>query len=241
MPTDNPAARLHAILKEGMAFKSDMPCRAVWAQVLGTNDESELVARLGEVMALPRQILSALEIHLPDEEIGADWARALDAGFTNQHLAGQWSSFSQHVKGPTVSFLGVISALLSRVIHIQLLPNEKLEEMTRKLRELHDLVVEGEFDEATARYLLRQIQRIQAAIDEYRITGGEPVLELVDAVYGRVMSDPDFRETMKSKGEMVLIGLAAIANVVAIATGAPPLIRGNVVPALEWLKDAALS
>ena len=238
MPTDNPAARLHEILRRGKAIKKDVPCLGAWMTLLGTQNREEVHARVGAVMGLPEAVKQAIALHLPEDDISDHWANVLNNAFTNQHMAGQWASFIGQVDDTTIHFVGMIAKLLNREVSVQVLTDDKLAELAAGIEGLRSTVLEADLDRDTTRYLLRQLRRLKKAIDEYHITGGEPILDSVEVVLGRVVCDPPFREKMKDKGQAIVEGLAILANAVTVATGMAPLMLATAVPLMELIREA---
>ena len=223
--SDNPADRLLHILKAGKQLHASYNCRKAWCQLLDVddiNDHSLLMSRLGKVMALPDGIVTMLDSHDGIEpEVYQHWVTKLDAGFTNQSLTGTWESFIKYIDSHTMASLALTSTLLKVTSKRTLIDEESLKETTAKLNSLLSEVADSELEDGVKLYVVKSLQKIITALNEYKITGSAPILETIEASFGHAIVDEKFRESMNSSetGRKVWDILANTANTVSVATG----------------------
>ncbi len=225
MVSDNPADRLLHILKAGKQISLSYNCRKAWCQLLDVDDASNhslLMSRLGKVMALPDEIVSLLDSHDGIEpEVYQHWVSQINAGFSNQSLTGTWESFIKFIDSHAMSNLALTSTLLRVTGKRTLIDEVSLQETTEKLHALLSEVMESELADDVKAYVVKSLQKIITALNEYKITGSAPILETIEASFGHAVVDERFRESMNDSetGRKVWDILANTANTVSVATG----------------------
>ncbi|MGR2871218.1 hypothetical protein [Vibrio vulnificus] len=88
------------------------------------------------------------------------------------------------------------------------------------------------------KYIQHYMQKILTAIDDYLISGAQPILDALEATLGHAVLDPEFKEDLKetetgSKIREVLGDLANVVTIATAATGAIAFIANNGVPLLN--------
>lgn len=239
MGTDNAARRLYDLLERGRSIQKERLCREAWGELLETKEPALLMARLGQVMALPQAILEAVEeAHPGTGKHHAHWVVQLSAAFGQQNLDGQWQTFRSHLSPQTISNVAVAASALDGRSSFKHLSSDELSTIRQKVDELDNTVLEADLPPDIRRYLVRQVQRMRAAIDEYWISGGEPLVELVETTFGHLGTNAACREAIKTPaGQRIAVALAFVADSITVANGLPPLLIGTGVPLLEWAKQ----
>ena len=227
MLSDNPAARLLAILEEGNRRKPEERCEKIWADLLGTgNNKSLLMSRLGKVMSLPGEIIEVLEREFPNQgDSHRHWSNQVNKGFMEQNLHAKWESFRSCIDQHTLNYLKLTADLLQGKTNSTLLEPATIEEVRENINSVLSEVVESELSDDVRTYLVRALQRILVAIDEYRITGATPILEAMEVTLGHAFSDPEYRTALleTEMGQTVVNVLSAVASSITIAVGLPQL------------------
>ncbi|CAM2144591.1 conserved protein of unknown function [Pararobbsia alpina] len=223
MTVDNPAARLHQILKEALAHNPGEVCRDVWTSVLRVEpgDHPLLTRRLAEVMGLPREIAVGMTEHYPDETaMLSHWRGQVDSAFVKLHLAAQWNSFSSLIDAHAMNYLSNTAKMLQMVVAYKPADRPKLEEIRESIHALLSDVRNSDLDDALKLTVTRYLANLANSIDEYFITGVMPVLDAVNAACGRVLTDHDYRELLKGQttiGEKIVEILENTAVVTTVA------------------------
>lgn len=229
MDADNPAQRLYDLLEKAFDAKTypkEKNCREVWQSLLGTPLPGLLMARLGKVMALPEQVLDAIDARHPgDRKHHQHWVAQLTAAFEQQNLAGQWASFRAHTTKELLASIAMAASALRVPGEVKRLTPEDLGKLTDTISAMREKVWEADIDESMKRYLLDQLRKMQAAVDEYFLTGAAPVVDAIDATIGHMAVREEYRSFLRTpEGQDVLHGLGGIAAAVTIAKEVPALI-----------------
>ena len=224
----NPAERLLNILVEGLNHKSDQPCQAVWRRLLSADgqDDAELVARLGKVMLLPEEIGHLIKEHYPEERADQDyWISRVTVALKQQNLDQNWETFRKFIDGHTVSYLRMAAKLLSFTSGNGSLEQEKIAEIRESVSDLLVEVRNSNLSVSAKSFLIRSLQRIVGALDEYAITGELPILDAIETVYGHVVANPTFRAEMQESDISAKLWstLSIAASFVTVATGVPQI------------------
>ena len=227
MTHDNPAGRLLSILMSARVIPGDRVCRMAWHELLQTDErQSLLMSRLGKVMELPQAAILALKEAYPDDiPTWEHWEAQVNAGFNSQQLQGPWASFINYIDDHTINYLRMSATLLQGKSLTRNISTEELTDVRRTILAIIDELIESGQPDAVKKYLVYQLQRIVTAIDEYRISGAMPILDLVEGAFGHSLVDHDYSTFLKddSLGQKVVSCLATAANLVTVATGLPAL------------------
>ncbi|MBB4126523.1 hypothetical protein GGR77_001813 [Xanthomonas translucens] len=241
MATDNAASRLYDLLTKGKAYKAESSCRQVWGELLGTSDQAVLIARLGRVMAMPQAILEAIEEQHPGfAQHHVYWVAELSAAFGQQNLEGPWQTFKGHISNQSLSAIAIAATSLAGSANARQLSANNLSTLQEQVDALGKLIVDSDISPDIRRFLIRQVHRMKVAIDEYWISGGEPIMEVVEATFGHLgITEAGRTAVATPAGQKIANGLAVIANAVSVASGLPPLLIGPSMQVWDWAKEAA--
>ncbi|EHK5111943.1 hypothetical protein I2702_004762 [Vibrio parahaemolyticus] len=244
MITDNPAARLHAILKQGQEFPTSTPTKDAWSQLLnideqGVGQESILMSKLSQFVLLPHQVQELVSLHYPEQSDNLRYAmNKLQQAILKQNLSGSWSSFSSHIDQHSLSTLSMVAALLEHKLDTKLIDTDELSEFKARLHTVLDEAIDSNLSTSFKKYIAHYLQKILTAINDYMISGAQPILDALEATLGHAVLDPEFTEDLKKTetGSKIREILGDLANVVTIATaagGAVAYLSSNGVPLLS--------
>ena len=228
MQYDNPAARLLSILSDGKKVAANDPCKRSWATLLETpeGDGALLVSRIGKLMGLPQEIIERTQELYPNQrQTWHHWSHQVNTAFSTQNLNAQWNTFIQHIDDHTINYLANAAELLEARSTIKQLDAASVKELRDKVNNLLSRVVDSDFDAQLKKYIIHHLRQILVAIDEYKITGALPILDAVESTIGHAYLDESYRNSLQGTeiGKEILTTLAAVANLVTIAVGLPPL------------------
>lgn len=239
---DNPAQRLLEILESGKRSNNQENCRDVWRRILVVtgSDEQTLITRLAKVMQLPARISQVMNDHFPAPRWkSTHWQQQIDKAFYSQELNGIWQKFNSHIDAQTLSELGLLSMTFeTRGAHSSF-NSDHVETLLLRIRELHEEIRNSELSVSMKSILLRQLYKIQEALESYSISGIEPVMDAVQSTLGLAVIDAEYREEI-SKGAESKFGekmsdlLSDVANMITIA-GALPALPVAIHTALTYL------
>lgn len=221
---DNPARRLHDILLHCKEISTGQGCRASWQMVLQTEDESELLVRLGKLIELTRETVAVMQEAFPHH---VDSVRELQlqvaTGVAAQNLGAHWGTFADHVHSHPIVALGFAATLLDERAAFSSVDKGGLADQHQRLAELRaEVMASEELPKDMRLTIARYLGRLIAGIDEYFITGIFPVLDAANTAIGAVASDVEYAGALRETtiGKKVAAALANVANTVTVATGA---------------------
>ncbi|MDY7070522.1 hypothetical protein PshuTeo2_05440 [Pseudomonas hunanensis] len=224
MTNDNPAARMLAILQSIHDIPGNKPCKAAWSSAfrIDAGDDSSLMIRLSQLMSMSVDAVLLMNERFPAlRDQTTQWHIQLITALTSQQLAGSIQTFTNGYTRKHNDFLKVIDQMIgiSAPAEIDLsLINEFREGISNLINE----TLESQLEPKAKSYLVKALRRILAALDDYRLTGVVPVVESIELVAGHMFTDSQFKNSMSSDfGNRVFSVIGAIADSIAIATGAP--------------------
>lgn len=225
---DNPASRLTVILTEALKIEDQQSCRSAWSSILGIspNDTSELFILLGDVMKLPGLVAQLVQFHFPHQASSIPlWKDPIEAGFLNQNLQSNWQSFRQHLNPYCVPQLQLITDLLHTKIKACFVDEQKIDELIESFTALSNDVTASDLPDEFKLYVLDALATLLQLLRHYRVTGVEPIMHQVDAMFGHAFRDPEYRSFLSNGelGKRLLDNLTAMSNLLTIATGLPQL------------------
>lgn len=236
MTSDNPASRLYNILTIATQLSPKQAQREVWMYVLNMNNctDSQLLAQLGKVMALPEEISSWLKEKFPAKK-WTTWKINIDAAFSNTYLNGSWDMANSHITDRTMTELDLISTLYETSGAVKPISQEEIESFTKKVNEIKNEVISSDIPTEMKKTFLNYLNKILHALESYYITGSEPIMEAVEAAMGHVVVDSDYAESLKKTGtgEQLVNFLGSLIDAVASVQGLPPMAS----PFLQLIKS----
>lgn len=191
----NPANRLLTIIEAGTHHQKTRNCRDVWKALLNANDDALLLSRIGKSMALIRaseEAIKAINGIEPTRYLG--WIPQVNTAFSQQNLNATWSTFIDHINAHTINYLSNTADILEIKSNEPDITNSNLEEITSLIEKTRQEILDSETQENLKIYILQKLREIQVAIDEYGITGKTPIVESVEAAFGKLVTNKDFRE-----------------------------------------------
>lgn len=226
MTHHNPATILHDLLLRGRNEKKDQPCYVVWNRLLEVEVNGGLIAKLSEVMDLPRQINALVGVHFPHQTgTTAGWAPYVDNGFMNQQLGGQWSTFIDQIPNHCLPSLALTAELLNTKFVTNDISQEELKRLIDLLSAYVAEVDSTDLPPEIKAYLARELNELQHRLRAYAITGSLPILRQVEAMVGHCVVDQKYHAFLTSHelGKRLLDSLNAMAAVVTVSVGLPQL------------------
>ena len=224
MPHDNTAERLLAIVSQAKSYPDNANCLRTWREILGpVDDETDLMNKLGRTMLLPQQLVRELEQFYPED---SDWnhcAQQISTAFAAQHLHGSWASFKNHIDQASLNYLKMASKLLESKIKTKALTDDQIVDLLMQFTELRNTVLAGDIPPTIKQYLLTYLRRIIESLENYKISGAQPVLEAIEGLVGHAGVDTSYRDFLglTDIGKSIREGINTAGAIVAIAVGIP--------------------
>lgn len=228
MQSDNSAARLYSILQDGKQIAGGSSCRAAWQELLNVdpNDQALLMSRLGKFMELPKQIIEAVESDFPTQiKTCNHWSSQINKAFMLQNINERWSSFIDHIDEHALAYLSITTELLQTASLTKLLEEDELEKIRCSINDVLEETMDLDLDNDIKLYISKWLHKLLINIDEYKITGAQPIMDGVEVMFGHAFSDTKYRKYLSDTdtGEKLVNVLAAIASSVTIVLGVPQL------------------
>lgn len=236
MTSDNPASRLYEILKFAKGIAIHASQREVWKQTLDMNNcsDSQLLAQLGKVMALPEEIHYWLEEKFPTKQ-WTTWKNSIDTAFSNIYLNGKWELAANHINDRAMTELDIISTLYETAGAVKPISQQQLDSFTKKISDLKKEITNSNMPLQMKKTFLKYLNKILEALESYYITGSEPIMEAVEAAMGHVVVDSDYADSLRKTGtgEQLVSFLGSLIDAVASVQGLPPMAT----PFLQLIKS----
>lgn len=187
MNSDNPAARLLAILEGGFKYTDNAGCRAVWNDLLNVEagNDAVLMGRIGKVMSLSSEIKESLNNSgVTKVERYLHWVKPLENAFNSNNLNGPWAPFKTHIDAHVINYLSMTSEILSLKAPEPVMSEGSLNSVLTNARELLDEVRESDMPEKVKAFIIKQLHKVCLAVEEYSINGAASISDAVDAAFG---------------------------------------------------------
>lgn len=236
MKYDNPAARLLAVLQAGRNIPDGHSCRDTWASLLeAEGDEVLLMSRLSKLMALVSEAVQSLKEISPDQDDDSwrHWATTVNNAFMVQNMHGHWQSFNGSIDNHTLTYLGLSARLLHQHEKNKVATADEITQIRSNLLSLLNETLESECDLTVKTYLVKSFRKIIAALDDYKLTGADGILEEIEVTVGRALRDAPYRHFLfkTDLGQKIRDTLSTAANIATIGPTVP-LIANAVVQSL---------
>lgn len=188
---NNPAARLHRILTQLRSQNSNTKAIDAWSAILRTpsHDGLRLLQRYARVIALPGAVRDEItQIHV-DHELYLRWVPKVQTTFLSHSLTGLITHFHQHVDQADVDRIEFCAVELSRSRPEPVVEGRQLVELLHHAQELRRECLSDEIALDLRDHLLRYVDEIISAIEEYDIVGIQPLRRSMEAAVGSSVVD----------------------------------------------------
>lgn len=195
MKYDNPAGRLHALLKEALSQKSNGTVKRVWAKVFEIDEDNRplLLMRVSQVMNLffeTNELLNKLEE--VDHELLLKRIPNIGAGLSLMNFENSWNSVAQHFDEHTMELLELCAFEISRAGYKASIPRDELQQLQHQIAELIEQIVQSEdIDNEFRVFLLKYLRMLENAIIDYRVSGVDGIVVSLERAVGALALRPD--------------------------------------------------
>ena len=225
---DNPAARLTSILELANEIDAKEVCVSGWARVFNLDNtrDPEIYEQLAEVMRLPAQVEHLIKLHFPSQVRSVPhWKNPIDTSFNGMNLKSDWNSFKGNINDNCIVQLRLIAELLGTKLNSKFAAETDVNNLCQQLAALIEAVQLSTTSDSVKLHLIDELTKLLVMLRRYRITGAEPILKQVDAMFGRAIRDPGYRSFLVDEelGQRLVDSLSAMANLLTVAIGLPQL------------------
>jgi len=228
MATDNAASRLLELLRKAKALDQNVPSVKAWQTILETKGSAQLLSRLGKMIALPEKISETLSNSVDTTPgVVQHISNQFYAAFSSHKFSDKWEVFVTKIDGHMMNYLALASTLLETQVKTKRLEEAELDELRQGFVDLLEKVRASQLSPRVKAYVVLQLHDLVAALDDYFITGAEPILERIEAAIGHAYVDPEYKGFLRDHelGKSLLECLSAAANLVTVAVGIPQLVH----------------
>lgn len=227
MSCDNPASRLLALLTAAKGIDGNTSSSRAWAELLDTRgDQALLLSRIGKLLQLPNEVTVRLSNTAGIQpQIVSHISSQFYAAFASQKFGDKWSEFTNRIDGHVLNYLDLASNILEAQIETKRLEADNLEKLRTEFTELLERVRDSDISPHLKACVVLQLHALITTLDDYFITGAEPILKQIEATVGHAYVDPVYKSFLQSHelGKSLLGCLAAAANMVTVVVGIPQL------------------
>jgi hypothetical protein len=228
MATDNAASRLLELLRKAKALDQNVPSVKAWQTILETKGSAQLLSRLGKMIALPEKISETLSNSVDTTPgVVQHISNQFYAAFSSHKFSDKWEVFVTKIDDHMMNYLALASTLLETQVKTKRLEEAELDELRQGFVDLLEKVRASQLSPRVKAYVVLQLHDLVAALDDYFITGAEPILERIEAAIGHAYVDPEYMGFLRDHelGKSLLECLSAAANLVTVAVGIPQLVH----------------
>lgn len=202
---DNSAGRLHELLNQAKS-KPDGSGLNVWGRVFGVATQQNLTPEM-EVQTMEHVIQLRMLIDQAQREISdigdgdpsaylKPFPRINDLTKPSLLTTSNYATFLNVVSDGDMGLLELASQRLSSLRRERVVPLEEMQELLADVNVLFDEVESSSLPAVLKLFILRQLERIRRAIQEFRIRGPERLDEVLRDIMGDLVLNADqMRET----------------------------------------------
>lgn len=229
MAHDNAASRLLELLVKAKGIDPNIASIHAWDHLLDANkNPALLLSRMGKMIALPEQIATTLSNSVETSPgVVQHISQQFYVAFTAHKFGEKWDVFISRIDAHMTNYLTLASTLLETKVKTKRLEADELQGLRESFEQLLDKVRASDLPPRLKSYVVSQLHGLITALDDYFITGAEPILGAVEATIGHACFDRDYKGflTDHELGKSLLDCLGAAANLVTVAVGIPQLTR----------------
>lgn len=245
MEYDNAATRLYKIMsKLANEVKHDHTelSLAVWRRFFSsynTTNDLEIYGLVAKVILLPNEALQELKDQ-PDAIYAASATAIHNIGNALAHMQimGPVNLFCNRFDNADLNSLLLSSAIIGNTNKIKFLQESELTQLRSQFQRLEQELQSADIDKHLKVLLLGYVRQILQAIDTYELTGIKPLVNSVEAAYGHVVIDEQYRDFLRenSVGQTFANSLQTACTVISTIADAPQAIAA-MATALAMLKS----
>lgn len=195
----NPAGRLYLILQKLSNYES---CQAdhAWKEILQLPADAKshlLLYKLSKVMFLPNEIIYWVDkLKLDREQFVNTWYTPFNAATNIFAIQGNTSEFNNLIDKTCLTSLGFVSHEFNNRNIEPEINTEQLTELEKELLHLIETVRNSKsLDPALHEYLLRNLDMLLRAVEDYSICGNTPLQNTSKTVIGSILTDNIARQS----------------------------------------------
>lgn len=221
---NNPAGRLYNLLKKVTKKDKGKIGYIVWRDLLNTNDNQILFHNLEQIAGLPRVIKEQIKLRGNNYETLLKSLTEIENAFsTLVYLNNPFEVFIGKIDKSMFLTLEVCSEILSSQCPQEHIDSGELSNLRDDIQKLITEILDSDIKESLKKFMVRHLRAIDSAIQDYMISGIEPLEREFEAIIGaaKLYFDPDICENMNNtkQGNKFWEIVGRIATFIGIASG----------------------
>ena len=218
---NNPAGRLLEIVKKGKGIGDQVKTIEAWSDIFDVpkGNVPLLLKRISDFYALPDEIEREIkEIGEANAPLYLDWRSKANGAFTNLNLTNNWNAtFKVRFDDKAVYGIKFCDDLLSKQRPERTVPIEELNNLSKKVEELLNLIEEENIDQPTKDYIKERLVDIQMALGGVPTLGIRAIEKEFQVVVGSLAINKTYNlqsegSEFKTKFWKVVVGLGLLAS-----------------------------
>jgi hypothetical protein len=184
---DNPARRLFTILSEARGKHDNSKTRDVWAEVLGApkEDGAELLRKIAALMTLYADTRRAIEnAKGVDASLLLERFPNVEGAFYAFQLDSNWGNFKGRLDDTTMYSLRVCAHEMARFAPDPEVDRDAMKSLREEISSLRGTVRGSNLSQEMKDFVLRHLDEVIAALDDYRLTGLGGLMAAVERAAG---------------------------------------------------------
>jgi hypothetical protein len=229
MAHDNAASRLLDLLIRAKEIDPNTASIHAWEKLLAVKkNPALLLSRMGKMIALPQQISTTLSNSVETSPgVVLHISNQFYSAFTSHKFGDKWEVFVNRIDDHITNYLALASTLLETQVKTKRLEEDELQSLRNGFGQLLEKVRASDLPPKLKSYVVLQLHDLLATLDDYFITGAEPIMERIEATIGHACIDAEYKGFLRDHelGKSLFESLGAAANLVTVAVGIPQLAR----------------
>lgn len=175
---NNPAGRLHDLLRVAQVQPATLQARNAWAVVFGVEvgDTAALLQMLADLICLVSETKKSIErIEDVDHNIYLKPFKKIEEFLTQVNLDARWEKWKNQLDEPTLYGLQFAADKLSRVSGCTSITEDEIDEIRKELEEFVTSILQSDLPQGLKALLLGNLESIRRALLAYRVRGVEGI------------------------------------------------------------------
>jgi len=187
---NNPAGRLHDLLRVAQDQPANEPARKAWAVVFGVDvgDNAALLQMLADLIGLVSETKKSIErIEDVDHLIYLKPFRRIEEFLSQVNLEASWAQWKNQLDEPTLYGLQFAADKLSRVSGCTSIAEEDIDGIREELEQFVTSILQSDLPQGMKALFLRNLEAIRHALLAYRVRGVEGLEDELERAIGSLV------------------------------------------------------
>lgn len=191
---NNPAGRLHDLLREAQKQAGKEPARKAWAAVFGVEhgDTAALLQMLADLINLVSETKKSIErLEDVDHDIYLKPFKQIERFLSQVNLDAAWHQWQQQLDEPTLYGLQFAADKLSGVSGSTSITEVDIDAIRLELEQFVTSILQANLPQGLKALFLRNLEAIRHALLAYRVRGVEGLQHELERAVGSLLLNRD--------------------------------------------------